>query len=133
MLTILQAIILGIVQGVTEWLPVSSSGHLVIVQQFFGLEVPVFFDILLHVGTLGVIFVFFRKDILELIKAIIHRDFQSEYGRLFIFILLGLSRLPLFRANFSLVFLRKERVGKENVFSLKNTFNIYSHIHTWFH
>jgi len=89
MLTFLQAIILGIVQGITEWLPVSSSGHLVIVQQLFGLKVPVFFDVLLHLGTLGVILVFFWKDIIELIKVIIHRDFKSEYGRLFIFILLG--------------------------------------------
>jgi len=89
MLTFLQAVILGIVQGITEWLPISSSGHLVIFQQFFGLDVPVFFDILLHVGILGVVFVFFRKDILKLIKAIIHRDFQSEYGRLFIFIFFG--------------------------------------------
>lgn len=89
MLTILQAVILGLVQGITEWLPVSSSGHLVIVQQFFGLQVPVFFDVLLHLGTLAVICIVFWKDIVGLIKAALRRDFKSEYGRLFVFILLG--------------------------------------------
>ena len=79
----------GVIQGVAEWLPVSSSGHLVIFQQLFGLEVPVFFDVLLHLGTLGVICVVFWKDILGIIKAVFRMDFKSEYGRLFIFILLG--------------------------------------------
>jgi len=89
MLTLLQVIILGIVQGITEWLPISSSGHLVIFQQLFGLQVPVFFDVLLHLGTLAVIFVFFWKDILKLLKALVRRDFNSEYGRLLIFIVIG--------------------------------------------
>ena len=89
MLTLFQAVILGLIQGITEWLPVSSSGHLVIFQHLFGLQIPVFFDVLLHVGTLAVVFVVFWRDILEIIKAILKLDFKSEYGRLFIFILLG--------------------------------------------
>jgi len=89
MLTLIQAVVWGVIQGVAEWLPVSSSGHLVIFQQLFGLEVPVFFDVLLHLGTLGVICVVFWKDILGIIKAVFRMDFKSEYGRLFIFILLG--------------------------------------------
>lgn len=56
-----QAIFLAVVQGLTEFLPVSSSGHLVIFQKFFGLGPPVLFDILVHVGTLGAIIFYLRK------------------------------------------------------------------------
>jgi undecaprenyl-diphosphatase len=63
-----QAVFLAIVQGLTEFLPVSSSGHLVIFQKLFGLEKPpVVFDILIHVGTLGAVFIFFRREILTLV------------------------------------------------------------------
>ena len=52
----LEAIFLGILQGLTEFLPVSSSGHLVLAQQFLGLKEPlVFFDVMLHVGTLAAV------------------------------------------------------------------------------
>ena len=58
------AIVLGVVQGLTEFLPVSSSGHLVLFQNLFGLKEPeLFFDVSLHVGTLAAICVFFFKDI----------------------------------------------------------------------
>ena len=64
-----QAIFLGIVQGLTEFLPVSSSGHLVIFQKIFGfLEAPIAFDALVHFGTLIAIFIFFRKEILNIFK-----------------------------------------------------------------
>jgi len=54
-----QAIFLAIIQGLTEFLPVSSSGHLVIFQKLFNLtEPPVLFDVLVHVGTLGAILVY---------------------------------------------------------------------------
>jgi undecaprenyl-diphosphatase len=62
----LQAIFLAVVQGLTEFLPVSSSGHLVIFQKLFGLEPPVLFDILVHVGTLGAVVFYFRKEWLKL-------------------------------------------------------------------
>ena len=68
---IFQAIILGIVQGITEFLPVSSSGHLVFLQSLFGLrEPPIFFDVMLHLGTLFAVVVYFWKDILEVIQGI---------------------------------------------------------------
>lgn len=64
-----QAIILGIVQGIAEFLPISSSGHLVLFETFLGIQEPSFFyDVMLHVATLVPIFIVFRKDIMALIK-----------------------------------------------------------------
>lgn len=71
---ILQAIMLGIIQGVTEWLPISSSGHLALVQLAMGLEVPVFYDAVLHLGTLTGVFAIYRQDIARIVKSIFGRD-----------------------------------------------------------
>jgi len=66
----IQALILGIVQGLAEFLPVSSSGHLVIIQHLFGLDNPeLVFDIAVHVGTLIAVVIFFRKDLRAMIGA----------------------------------------------------------------
>ena len=68
-LNLWQAIILGLVQGLTEFLPVSSSGHLVIAQTLLGLEVDMItFDVFVHVGTLVAVFVAFRQDIAALLR-----------------------------------------------------------------
>ncbi|MGL1891157.1 MAG: undecaprenyl-diphosphate phosphatase [Spirochaetaceae bacterium] len=67
----LQALILSVIQGIAEFLPISSSGHLFILRHFMELQdVPVLFDILLHLATLVVIFVVFRKRIWSLIKVL---------------------------------------------------------------
>lgn len=64
-----QASVLGIVQGLTEFLPVSSSGHLVLFQNLFGMKEPMLaFDIAVHGGTLLAILVFFYSDILDILK-----------------------------------------------------------------
>jgi undecaprenyl-diphosphatase len=68
---LLQAVILGIVQGLTEWLPISSSGHLALLQLAMGLEVPVFFDLILHVGSLAGVFAIYRKDIVSIISSMV--------------------------------------------------------------
>lgn len=63
-MTIIQGILLGLLQGIAEFLPISSSGHLKIAQHFFGLtEVPLLFDVLLHVATLAAVVIYFRKII----------------------------------------------------------------------
>ncbi len=67
-MNVLQALFLALIQGITEFLPVSSSGHLVLFQKFFHLNSPpVLFDILLHLGSLGAIIVFFWKDVWSLV------------------------------------------------------------------
>ena len=66
---ILQAIIIGLVQGLTEFLPVSSSAHLIFTQQALGLsDVGLAFDVLLHVGTLVAVVAYFFSDIISMIK-----------------------------------------------------------------
>lgn len=66
---ILQAIVLGIVQGLTEWLPISSSGHLALVQLAMDLEVPIFYDVILHIGTLAGVFAIYRRDIAGILRS----------------------------------------------------------------
>ena len=70
-MTILNALLLGIIQGVAEFLPISSSGHLSIAQNLLGMGMEgaddVFFDVLLHLGTLGAVFVAYWADIWEMI------------------------------------------------------------------
>jgi undecaprenyl-diphosphatase len=71
-LSIIKAIILGFVQGVTEFLPISSSGHLSVFQHFLGTsgEDSLLFMVLLHIGTLIAVFIVYFKTIITLIKEI---------------------------------------------------------------
>lgn len=66
MTNILSAIILGIIQGITEFLPISSSGHLLLFRHFINLKLSIIFDIYLHLATVLVIIIYYRKRILEL-------------------------------------------------------------------
>jgi undecaprenyl-diphosphatase len=67
----LEAIVLGLTQGLTEFLPISSSGHLIIVPWLFGWESPgVAFDAALHLGTLFAVFTYFWNDLLEMVKSV---------------------------------------------------------------
>ncbi len=69
MVEILNMLLLAVVQGLTEFLHVSSSGHLVLFQHFLGVrEGDIFFNVILHVGTLGSILVVYRREILRLLK-----------------------------------------------------------------
>jgi undecaprenyl-diphosphatase len=66
-----EAIVLGIVQGLTEFLPVSSSGHLVLFQNLFGLKEPaLLFDICMHVGTLTAVIIVFYRELLDILWAL---------------------------------------------------------------
>ena len=66
----IQAFILGIIQGLTEFLPISSSGHLVLAQHFLGIETPgVLLEVILHMGTLVAILIYFHDDIRQLFQS----------------------------------------------------------------
>ena len=102
-MTILEAIVLGILQGLTEFLPVSSSGHLVLMQHFLGIkESQVFFDVMLHFGTLGAVVIVYHQLIGALVRTgfstLVQGDFyrqplrtirESSHLRLIWFLLLG--------------------------------------------
>src|SRR5574344_2870393 len=69
-MTIIQGILLGMLQGVAEFLPISSSGHLAVAQHLFGLQdVPLLFDVFLHVATLAAVILYFRRQVWELLCA----------------------------------------------------------------
>lgn len=73
------AILLGALQGATEFLPVSSSGHLVLAETFFGIsQAGLAFDIALHLGTVTAIFIYFRQDFLLMAKAVFHRPPRDD-------------------------------------------------------
>lgn len=99
----IQAILMGIVQGLSEFLPVSSSAHLVFTSNFYKVfknisivaqsNEEVFFDIMLHLGTLIAVLIFFRKDVWEIAKALFlackNRDFSDHKAKLGIYIIVG--------------------------------------------
>jgi undecaprenyl-diphosphatase len=82
-MSLFTAFLLGIVQGVTEFLPVSSSGHLVIAQHLLGWKEPaVFFDVCLHIGTFVAVLIVFHKDVWDLVRGgirlVLERPFRSQ-------------------------------------------------------
>ncbi len=99
----IQAILMGIVQGLSEFLPISSSAHLVFTSNFYkvfkGIEIvqtsneEVFFDIMVHLGTLIAVIIFFRKDIMNIIKAMLNalktKDWSQTEAKLGLYIIAG--------------------------------------------
>lgn len=84
-MSIIQAVLLGILQGATEFLPISSSGHLLLAQRAMGItETGLTFDVALHLGTLAALILFFYKDILKLTKAIFVRSDESRLAWLIV-------------------------------------------------
>lgn len=77
-MTIFEALILGIIQGITEFLPISSSGHLILVENALGLHIESLksFDIALHLGTLFAILIYFKNDFLNLGKNALQGKFE---------------------------------------------------------
>ncbi|MBE5748370.1 MAG: undecaprenyl-diphosphate phosphatase [Clostridiales bacterium] len=67
-MTVFCAFVLGIVQGLTEFLPVSSSGHLILTQKLFGLQPDLFLNVAMHFGTLAAVVVFYKKQLWQMLK-----------------------------------------------------------------
>ncbi|MBO6087184.1 undecaprenyl-diphosphate phosphatase [bacterium] len=102
-MNLVQAILMGIVQGLSEFLPISSSAHLVFTSNFYkvfkGIEIAqtsneeVFFDIMVHLGTLIAVLIFFRKDIINIIKAVYSalktKNFENNEAKLGLYIIAG--------------------------------------------
>ena len=86
---LIKTIILGIIQGLTEWLPISSTGHLKLFETLLHMKVPILFDVILHIGTLIVILFFFRKEISKILSALAHLDFETEHGKMVPLIIVG--------------------------------------------
>jgi undecaprenyl-diphosphatase len=94
-----EAAILGVVQGLTEFFPVSSSGHLVMGQALLGLEIPgILFDVVVHVATLLSVMVVYRERLLELLLGVVRRDRDAWRYVL----MLGLATLPVVIVGFTL-------------------------------
>jgi undecaprenyl-diphosphatase len=99
----IQAILMGIVQGLSEFLPISSSAHLVFTSNFYKVikNIPIvqssneeiFFDIMVHLGTLTAVLIFFRKDVLNILKAMWHaiktKNWEDKEAKLGLFIMAG--------------------------------------------
>jgi undecaprenyl-diphosphatase len=79
---IITTIILGLIQGLAEWLPISSTAHLKIAEHFLGLTATPLLNITLHVGTLAVVVFYFRNNVKSILTALLHREFKSEHGQL---------------------------------------------------
>jgi undecaprenyl-diphosphatase len=86
---LIKTIILGIIQGLAEWLPISSTGHLKLAEYFLDLKAPILFDVILHIGTLIVVLFFFRRDIKNILSALVRLDFKTENGKLISLIIVG--------------------------------------------
>ena len=101
-MNVLDSIIQGIIQGFTEFLPISSSGHLMIAQYFLGIkENNLFFSISLHIGTLISVLIIYRKTFLDLIKSMLSLPVSILSGRKKtksenLFINIFVSLIPLF-------------------------------------
>jgi len=79
---LISALIMAVIQGITEWVPVSSSGHLVLAERLLGYSGGLQFDVALHFGTLMAVFVYFGKDIIDIVEDIVKGKWKSENAKL---------------------------------------------------
>jgi undecaprenyl-diphosphatase len=75
-----KTIILGLIQGFAEWLPISSTAHLTLAELFLNLKATPLLGITLHVGTLIVVVFYFRREVKSILMSLVRWDFKTEYG-----------------------------------------------------
>jgi undecaprenyl-diphosphatase len=94
-MSIVSAVILGVIQGLTEFLPVSSSGHLVIAEHLLPgwQQTGIVFEILLHLATLLAVIIFFRQDLLQLIKSLYTKSAEARRQR-YLLLMIILATIP---------------------------------------
>ncbi|MBM3233392.1 undecaprenyl-diphosphate phosphatase [Candidatus Pacearchaeota archaeon] len=85
----LEVLVYALIQGLLEWFPVSSSGHLTMVQMFLKSEPGVLFFVALHFGTLMAVFVYFGKDLVDIMREMVSLRFNTENGKLGLYLLIG--------------------------------------------
>ncbi|MDO8509037.1 MAG: undecaprenyl-diphosphate phosphatase [Nanoarchaeota archaeon] len=86
---ITEAIIIAIIQGITEWFPVSSSSHLILASKLLNFDNTLSFNVALHLGTLLAVFVYFSKDITNIVRDLINFRFKTPDGKLGILLILA--------------------------------------------
>src|SRR5687767_15989199 len=87
-MSVLHAVVLGAVQGLTEFIPISSSGHLVLVPEALGWDEPgLAFDVMLHVASLVALVGYFRKDLLAIVRGVLGGDAAAR--RLSVLLVVG--------------------------------------------
>lgn len=94
----IKVIFLGIIQGLTEFLPISSSGHLAILENFMGIEEPVTITAFLHLGTFLATLLFFRKEIIEIVSGLFKKE--SEKIKYIFYIIIGNIPIVVFALLF---------------------------------
>lgn len=83
-MSIFQALFLGLVQGLTEFIPISSSGHLILAHHFFNINSGLTFDAATNIGTLAALMIYFRQDIWMLAKAIFTKQKETRLAWLLV-------------------------------------------------
>ena len=126
--------ILGLIQGLAEWLPISSTGRFKIAEHYLDLTSTPLFNLILHLGTLVAVIFYFRKEVRYILTALARLDFRTEYGKMIPLLIAGtmpaaivgliyvqfledtLQQLLVIEATFivgvTLVYISK--IGKEN-------------------
>jgi undecaprenyl-diphosphatase len=87
-MNVFHAILLGLIQGLTEFLPVSSTAHLTLTEYllFGGRPMPLAFDVLLHVGTLGALMIYFRRELVQVVMGCFGRDKEGRQLAIWLFV-----------------------------------------------
>ena len=83
------ALILAFIQGMTEWIPVSSSGHLVLFERILNYPGGLEFEVALHFGTLMAVFVYFGREITDIIRDFLSGSWKSDNGKMAWFLIIA--------------------------------------------